>query len=341
MKTTERKTRATGRATLSDVARAAQVSPITASRVLRGVDTVDPELAERVRNAAAALGYVPNPAARALASARSDTVAVLVPSLSNRVFIDVLEAIYRILQPAGYEVLIGNSHYDRDEEERLLRNYLVHRPSGLIVTGFDRTEAARRLIEASGTPCVHLMELAHAPSVYCVGLSQSDAGAAVARHLLDRGRRRVAFVAAQLDPRTLQRGEGFRRVLIDEGCYDPALELLTPAPSSMALGGELLVSLLERHPDVDGIFFCNDDLAQGALLEALRRGIAVPQRVAVVGFNDLEGAAHMVPRLTTIRTPREEMGQRAAALLLAAMRGEPVKMPAVDVGFELVARESR
>ncbi|WP_041656026.1 LacI family DNA-binding transcriptional regulator [Azoarcus sp. KH32C] len=340
MKTTERKTRATGRATLSDVAREAQVSPITASRALRGVDTVDPELAERVRSAAAALGYVPNPAARALASARSDTVVVLVPSLTNAVFVDVLEAIYRILQPAGYEVLIGNSHYDREEEERLIRNYLAHRPSGLIVTGFDRTEAARRLIEASKIPSVHLMELAQAPGVYCVGLSQSEAGATVARHLLQRGRRRLAFVAAQLDPRTLQRGEGFRRALIEAGCYDPALELLTPAPSSMALGGELLVSLLERHPDVDGIFFNNDDLAQGALLEALRRGIPVPQRVAVVGFNDLEGAAHMVPRLTTIRTPREEMGRRAAELLLAVMRGETVKVPAVDVGFELVTRES-
>ena len=340
MKSTEKKTRATGRATLSDVARRAEVSPITASRVLRGVESVDPELAERVRAAAMALGYIPNPAARALASARSNAVVVLVPSLSNAVFIDTLEAIYRILQPAGYEVLIGNSHYRRDEEERLLRNYLAHRPSGLIVTGFDRTEAARRLIEASATPCVHIMELAQAPGVYCVGLSQADAGAAVARHLLARGRRRLAFVAAQLDPRTLQRGEGFRAALIEAGCYDPALELLTPAPSSLALGGELLVSLLEQHPDVDGIFFCNDDLAQGALLEALRRHIAVPQRVAVVGFNDLEGAAQMVPRLTTVRTPREEMGRSAAGLLLALMRNEPVGAAAVDVGYELVVRES-
>jgi len=173
-----------------------------------------------------------------------------------------------------------------------------------------------------------------------VGLSQSEAGAAVARHLLSRGRRRLAFVGAQLDPRVLQRGEGFRRALVEAGCYDPALELLTPAPSSLALGGDMLVSLLEQHPDVDGIFFCNDDLAQGALLEALRRGIEVPGRVAVVGFNDLQGAAHMVPRLTTIRTPREDMGHRAARLLLALMRGEPVDEPTVDVGYELVVRES-
>jgi LacI family gluconate utilization system Gnt-I transcriptional repressor len=340
MKFPERKTRATGRVTLSDVAAQAGVSPITVSRVLRGVESVDPEMVRRVRDATLALGYVPNPAARALASARSNAVAVVVPSLGNAVFIDVLEAIYRILQPAGYEVLIGNSHYSREEEEGLIRNYLTHRPSGLIVTGFDRSETARRLIEASQIPCVHLMELAHAPGVHCVGLSQAAAGATVAHHLLDRGRHRLAFVAAQLDPRTLQRGEGFRGALSEAGCYDPALELLTPAPSSLAMGGGLLVSLLAQHPDVDGIFFCNDDLAQGALLEALRRGIDVPGRVAVVGFNDLEGAAQMVPRLTTIRTPREEMGRRAAHMLLSLMRGEPVGDPTVDVGYELVVRQS-
>jgi LacI family gluconate utilization system Gnt-I transcriptional repressor len=101
----------------------------------------------------------------------------------------------------------------------------------------------------------------------------------------------------------------------------------------------LFARLLEQHPDVDGVFFCNDDLAQGASLEALRRGIAIPRQVSLVGFNDLPGSAHMIPRLTSIRTPREEVGQRAAQLLLGLIDGVPQESE-VDLGFELVVRES-
>jgi LacI family gluconate utilization system Gnt-I transcriptional repressor len=101
----------------------------------------------------------------------------------------------------------------------------------------------------------------------------------------------------------------------------------------------LFARLLEQHPEVDGIFFCNDDLAQGAALEALRRGIKIPERVSLIGFNDLPGSAHMVPRLTSIRTPREEVGQRAAQLLLGLLDGT-VQESQIDLGFELMVRES-
>jgi LacI family gluconate utilization system Gnt-I transcriptional repressor len=340
MSTSDRAGRAGGRHTLQDVAERAGVSPMTASRALRGVGRVDPALAERVREAAAELQYVPDPAARALASARSSSVVVLVPSLANTVFVDLLEAVHEVLAPAGYQVLIGNTHYSRDEEEKLLRNYLAHRPSGMLVTGFERSEAARRLIEGSGVPCVYLMELTTAPGVHCVGLSQFEAGEAVTRHLLERGRRRIGFVAAQLDARTMQRGEGYRSVLQAAGRYDPALELLSPARSSIGHGAALFREFLARHPDADAIFFCNDDLAQGALMEALRLGIRVPEQVMVAGFNDLEGSDCSVPRLTTIRTPRAEIGRRAAAMLLTLMRGGRLAQTAVDVGFELVVRES-
>ena len=137
------KRRSSGRITLSDVAKAAGVSPITASRALRGERGVAPELADRVRAAVQQLGYVPDPAARALASQRSVQVPVLVPLLSNALFVDVLDAVHRVLFPLGYQALIGVTHYDPQEEEQLLRTYLAHRPAGLLVTGFDRTEASR------------------------------------------------------------------------------------------------------------------------------------------------------------------------------------------------------
>jgi LacI family gluconate utilization system Gnt-I transcriptional repressor len=337
---TPRKTRGTGRPTLEQVAERAGVSTITASRALRGLSSVGAEYVDRVREAARELNYVTNAAARALARAQSETVAVLVPSLTNNVFTDVVEATHTVLRPHGIEILIGNSHYLRDEEEDLVRRYLASPPMGMIVTGFDRTEAARRLIDGSGVPCVYMMELAKAENVYCVGFSQHDAGDAVAKHLIARGCRHHAFIAAQLDQRMLQRGEGFRRALQRAGLHEPDLEILTPAPSSIGLGCELFRQMMTRRPDVDAIFLGNDDLAQGALFEARRMNIRVPEDVAIVGFNDLAGAADCVPRLTTVRTPRAEMGRTAAHLLLSLMRQERVASPMIDLGFELVVRES-
>jgi LacI family gluconate utilization system Gnt-I transcriptional repressor len=332
--------RATGRCTLDDVARAAGVSAITASRALRGTRSVDAALVQRVQDAARQLGYVPDPAARALASAHSSQVAVLIPLLSNALFVELLEAVQKVLRPAGFQTMIGVTHYQPDEEEALLRSYLAHRPAGLLVTGFDRHPAARELILRSGVPCVHLMETSAQPGTYSVGLSQRDAAQALTQHLLNQGYRHIAYVAGQLDPRVLQRRQGYEDALRAAGRYDPTLEVLEPVPTSMALGGKLFEQVMREHPEVDAIFFCNDDLAQGGLLAALRLQVAVPQRVAVVGFNDLAGSDQMLPPLTTIRTPRAQIGTQAATMLLQLIRGQNVAQPALDLGFELVQRAS-
>jgi LacI family transcriptional regulator, gluconate utilization system Gnt-I transcriptional repressor len=332
--------RATGRCTLDDVARAAGVSPITASRALRGTRSVDANLVQRVQDAARTLGYVPDPAARALASAHNSQVAVLIPLLSNALFVELLEAVQRELRPAGFQTMIGVTHYQPDEEEALLRSYLAHRPAGLLVTGFDRNPAAKALIASSGVPCVHLMETSAQPGTWSVGLSQRDAARALTQHLLDQGYRRIAYVAGQLDPRVMQRRQGYEDALRAADRYDPTLEVLQAAPTSMALGGSLFEQVMRDHPDVDAIFFCNDDLAQGGLLAALRLKVPVPQRVAVVGFNDLAGSDQMLPALTTIRTPRAQIGTQAAALLLQLIRGDQPSATALDLGFELVVRQS-
>ena len=332
--------RATGLPTLAEVAKLSGVSPITASRALRGVSTVAPQLASKVLEAAQALGYVVNPAARALASAQSQSVVVLIPSLSNHLFIDTLEAIHEVMRPRGLEVLIGNYHYDVDEEENLIRNYLAYKPGGILLTGVSRSERSQAMLYNSGVPCVHMMELGAGGGRACVGFSQEQAGEVAAQHLLDAGRRRLGYVAAQLDPRVMQRAEGFRTALVRAGLHDPQLEVLCPQPSSIGLGGELFADLMQRHPDVDGVFFCNDDLAQGAIYEAQRLGIAIPERLGMVGFNDLPGSAHLVPRLTSIRTPRAEIGRKAAQMLLDSLDGKSGHAQAIDLGFELVVRET-
>jgi LacI family gluconate utilization system Gnt-I transcriptional repressor len=236
--------------------------------------------------------------------------------------------------------LIGITHYNTREEEQLLHEQLQHRPAGILVTGLDRSEAAQALIEKSGIPCVHMMELAQSTDVNSVGFSQTQAASALTQHLLSRGRKRIAFAAAQLDPRTMQRLDGWRQTLKSAKCYDKALSYTNKSPSSMALGGQMLQHILSEDPSIDAIFFCNDDLAQGALLAAQRMQIKVPQRLAIAGFNDLTGSDLIGPGLTTIRTPRAAIGEAAAHMLLALMRDEEVASSSVDVGYELMVRGS-
>ncbi|MGY0194105.1 HTH-type transcriptional regulator GntR [Leptothrix sp. BB-4] len=326
--------------TLADVAALAGVSPITASRALRGTRAVDPVLVERVKAASAKLGYVPDPAARALASRRGTYVAMLVPALSNALFVELIEAAQTTLRAGGYQALLGITHYDPAEEEQILREFLQHRPAGLLLTGAEQSEAARNLVAASGAPCVRMMTLTDRPGSHCVGLSQFEAARAMTAHLQQRGYRRIAFVAVQLDARTLQRLDGWRAQMRAQGMYEPMLETVTSAPSSIALGGELFRQIVSTDLGVDAIFFCNDDLAQGALLSAARLGVPVPGQVAVAGFNDVVGSDQMVPSLTTVRTPRAAIGRQAAQLLLKLMEGQQIAEPVIDLGFELMPRES-
>lgn len=339
--TAPRKPRPTrsGSVTLADIAARVGVSSITISRAINTPQMVSDALREKIEAAITATGYVPNRAARALASARSDSIAVLVPSLSNTVFIDTLAGVHDVLQARGYRTLIGDTRYSAQQEENLLRAYLQHAPDGLLITGFEQSELTRQLIAHSRLPVVHMMELGPRDG-FSVGLQQFDAGHALTTHLLARGYRNIGFLGAQLDARVLQRLAGCRAALQQADRAYPVGELLTDAPSSIGLGAQLLDQLLRQAPDCDALFCCNDDLAQGVLFECQRRAIRVPQQLAVAGFNDLAASAWSHPRLTTISTPRYAIGHAAATLLLQRMDGAVPAPVQQDLGFTLVVRES-
>jgi LacI family gluconate utilization system Gnt-I transcriptional repressor len=314
-----------GRVTMQDVARRVGVSAITVSRALRTPDKVAEELRLRIARVCQELGYVPNHAASALASARSQTIVALIPSLSNVVFVDIIAGIKEELDRHGYHMLIGVTGYSLDEEEALLRKYLQHAPDGLILTGIDHNPGVWDLLDTQRIPTVHTIETLDGGEHMSVGFSQFDSGYAAGRHLVERGYRRIGIVGAQLDPRSLRRCEGCRQALRDAGLYDAALEIMT---------------LRERHPDCDALFFCNDDLAQGAVFQCGRLGVPVPERMAIVGFHDVAGTAWTTPPLSTIATPRYQIGVSAAGLLMRHLAGEPVAERHVDLGFKLVQRET-
>lgn len=329
-----------GRTTIADVAARAGVSPITVSRALREPSRVSEPLRRRIEAAVRALSYVPDLHARALASARTNVVGVLIPSISNTVFADVLRGIHDRAEKTDLQVQFSNTRYSPVEEERLIKLYLSQSPAAMIVVGIDQTPAAAEMLRAAEIPIVQIMELGPDPFDMMVGLSQYDAGRAMAEHLLSAGYCRIAFLAARLDPRSNRRMAGFRAVMAEAGLDDDSLIVQTKAPSSVAMGCELLREIFRRRPDVDAVFCNNDDIALGALFESQRMGIRVPEQLGIAGFNDFEMMAAAEPPITSVATERYQMGVTAMDMIARTIAGEPPEEKVVDLGFHLCPRAS-
>jgi len=333
--------RSTGRITLSDVAKHAGVSPITVSRALKNPLQVSEKLKEKISISVKALGYIPNHAARSLASSESKVITVIFPSLSNAVFPDVLDGIHETLVSAGYRILLANSHYSSEQEEALVKTMLEQNPDGMIVTGIDQTQNTRELLKLSNTPVVQIMELDQNPIDMNVGLSHFDACYDLTNYLYSQGYKKIGFIGAQMDLRSHRRMDGYRKAVLEQN-GDASQYVLTSAEStSFKHGAELFIKLISQHSDVDAIAFSNDDLAAGALLEATRRGMRIPEDIAIAGFNDLHFSEELIPPLTSVSVPRYEMGKQAAECLLYKIdnKEQPI-FDQVDVGYSVVIRQS-
>jgi|SRR5690554_261802 len=329
------------RATLNDVAQAAGVSAITVSRVVNYPAKVSEVLRQRVQEAIDQLGYIPNQSASSLASARSRVIGVAIPSLSNVVFSDVLSGIYDAAASSNYKVLLVDTHYSPLEEEKLIRTLLSQSPEAMIITGGDQTRACQRMLVNAEIPIVQIMEVLEAPLDMNVGASHYQAGYDMGVSLLQAGYRTPGFMGARMDTRVQQRMGGFRQALEEQDCYRPELFITTPEPSTIALGGEMLRSVMSAGKgNVDAIFCCNDDLALGALFESQRMNIRIPGQLALCGFNDFEMSAYVNPSLTSVHVPRYDMGMTAAKMILDVLEGREIASKKVDVGYEIRLRQS-
>jgi LacI family gluconate utilization system Gnt-I transcriptional repressor len=333
--------RASTRAHMSDVAELAGVSTSTVSRTLRNPDTVSRELRHRVESAIATLSYVPNSMAGGLAASRTRTVGVIVPSLVNSFFAATIEAMTEALGIDDYQILLGNSGYDIDREEALVNSFLSWSPAAIVLTGQTHSRTTLQRLINAGVPIVEMWELGENPLDSLVGFSHRAVGRAAARHLLRCGCRRMAFIGAALerDRRANQRGAGFSEAVIETGLPAPESFAITHR-ASVEQGGKLVAELLSAPADFDGIFFSNDVLMLGGLFECQRRAVEVPGQLRMIGFGDLDFAAWTQPSMTTIRPPRHEIGAIVARLLLQRFRDAGAAATTIDVGFEVVERES-
>lgn len=338
--TPTRRRRGAGAITLGDVARLAGVSPITASRALNTPEQVAKETLERVREAVARTGYVPNRLAGGLASSRSRLVAAVVPTIAGPVFMEMVQSLTHELDQAGYQLMLGQSGYAASREDALLDAIIGRRPDGIVLTGILHSAEGRKRLLASGIPVVETWDLTPTPIDMLVGFSHADAAAAVARHLHAKGRRHLALLSGD-DERAERRNRGFideARVLGLDADAIPVLRV--PAPTTLRSGRDGLAQLLAKSPEVDGIFCSSDLLALGVLTEAAARGIAVPGQLSVVGFGDLAFAGDTHPALSTVRIDGTGIGRQAAHFIVDRAAGRPVETKVVDLGFQVIERAS-
>jgi LacI family gluconate utilization system Gnt-I transcriptional repressor len=329
------------RPTLNDVARLAEVSAITVSRCIRDPERVSEETRERILQAIDELGYVPDMAASALASKRSNVVGLVIPSLTNSVFTDVLKGVYDAIEKTRLTVQIGNSRYSPSKEETLIRTFLQQKPAGLILAGTDQTAAGRKMLGAANCPVVQIMDVTDDPVDRLVGFSHFDGAKVAVRHLYDMGYRRPGMLTARMDPRSRVRLAGFTEETQLLGVFDPARVVSTPLHSSVGIGAQLLSDLLAHAPETDSLFCNNDDLAIGALFEAARRNIRVPEDFGICGFNDLDISAEVNPSLTTIATPRYDVGLQSVQMINAALEPDGDDDPtSVILETRLIPRQS-
>ena len=330
------------RVTMADVAEHAGVSPSTVSLYLRKPETVSPAAGRAIAQAIDELDYVPNFVAGGLAAASSRVVSVIVPSVRNAFFAETVAALQSELGKERLQVILGHTEYSEREEESLVRAALSWAPAAVVIAGLSHASATVKLLRASRVPVVEIWELGNEPIDMAVGFSHAQVGAAAADHLARRGRKRLAFLGARMqeDHRAAERAEGFLAAARANGA-ELAVSLNHPAPAMVEVGGVLLAQAMQQHPELDAIACSNDHIALGVLFECQRRNIAIPGRVALVGFGDLPFAPASNPSLTTIRPPGDLIGRETARLILARMRGEDESADrVVDTHFVLVQRQS-
>lgn len=325
---------------IEDVARAAGVSTATVSRALNKPGSVREALRMRVLQAITALGYVPHAGARAMKLQRSGTVGAVFPTIDNAIFAKAIDALQQRLADAGLQLLIATSGYDPDTEAQQALNLVTRGADALVLVGAGQSPELLNMLRQRELPTVHTMVHPPPPGLVCVGFDNARAIGQAVRYLLDLGHRRIAMLAGLSghNDRAAARIEGVRLALQRAGLSLPSQHLVE-RPYGLAEAREGLRVLMASKPAPTAIVCGNDVLALGALLEAQKLGIRVPQALSIIGFDDLEMARHVQPALTTLHVPTELLWHTVAERIIGALEQAPVQA-ATEVDVELVVRES-
>lgn len=325
---------------IKDVAARAGVSSASVSRVLNTPAKVSPDLRQRVEAAMADLSFVPNWAAQALASQRSRTVGVVVPTLGTAIFAAGVEALQTRLGQGGHSLLIASSGYDKSQELAQVRVLIERNVDGLVLVGADHDDKVAELISLAGIPALSTYSFNPSFHFPTVGIDNAKAAYRMARYLWDTGHRRFGIITSPVssNDRTRARRDGFLKCFEANGIERNAVRI-AEVPYTIADGRRALHEMAQGANPPTAVLCTTDVLAIGALLEASVLGIRVPEDLSITGFDDLELAAQLTPALTTIKMPAVEIGRRAADMLLAMMQNEQGQIH-IELDAELILRRS-
>jgi LacI family gluconate utilization system Gnt-I transcriptional repressor len=331
------KTIKNNKVSLAEVARAAGVSKMTASRVLRGEGGYSEKTRVKVMSEVDALGYLPNRLATVFAGDKTSTfVGVSIPDLGNEVFSQVLEGIDRKLGSFGHQTVLGLTQHTHEEEEKWIETVLSWQPAGLILTGRSHSQKALQMLRAAGIPVVELWDLNSSPVDMCVGIDHYDSGFDMGRFLVGQGYRRFGYVGTSHDTANAasDRLDGFAKAIADSG-GQLARQLCLHDVAGYYPGYYGTEQLLSAQPDVECVFYQNDSMAFGGMQFCSSRGLEVPNDIGIAGWGDLPVASVLRQRMTSVHVPHLKIGQIAAEMLLSRLSGEPGK-DVIDVGFRLI-----
>ena len=307
------------RITLNDIAVLAGVTKMTVSRYLRTPEKVKAETAERIASVIEEVGFEPDPDNPHITSQSIPRVGVLIPSFNNQIFSDLLAGIESVAEAQGFQTLVVTYDYSLQKEEEQIAALLAFNIKALILTDTAHTLRAEKYLQAAKIPIAEVMGIASHPDRINVGFDNLQAGYQAARALIDSGRKHIAYFGSMSDLRDQQRYQGYCAALDEAGL--PSTHISPKRVSSIETGATMMQEALQSVPQLDAIFCTNDDLAIGVLRACQAAAIEVPEHVAIVGFHGLEIGQITTPRLTSIHTPRFEVGKRATELLLQRVQG--------------------
>ncbi|GJJ79657.1 LacI family DNA-binding transcriptional regulator [Pasteurella canis] len=329
------------RTTIDDIAKALGINKSTVSRAINNPSLVSDEMREKITRMCDKMNYIPNNIAKSLASSSTHSIVLLIPSFSNDVFNDVIDGVKEICDKWNYNLLISDFSYTPLEEQRIIEKYLQQNVDGFILTETFHTQKTMDLLRIANIPTIEIMQIDKSPNFLAnIGIDQY----AAAKHLveflvMEKARKNIALCSSWLDSRACLRKNAWEDVLIKHHLPTERYFRIQ-GKTSFSSGAESVLEILYRWPDTDAIFFINDDVAAGAIMECTRRGIKIGKELDIVGFNDLDFAKVLNPSLTTIFTPRFEMGKLSAEILIQFLSGKKPQQNIIELPFKFMRRQS-
>jgi DNA-binding LacI/PurR family transcriptional regulator len=327
---------------IEDIAKLAGVSSATVSRVIHSPQKVRPETRRRVCQLFEKHHYIYNATAADLSRQKTKVIGLLVPTTRSPVFANSVLAVQEQCQNYGYSVFLGNTQYDAQTEERLIRQFQERRVAGMILTGFafGREQLVTDLIEA-GLPTVVIWEKLDDPLINYVGFDNFQTAYVMTNYLINLGHRRIGLIMGPYSKvgRVRKRWEGFRAAMAEKGLkIEPGL-VIEKEPT-LKNGEEAMAQLLNHHKRPTAVFAASDVFAIGALKAAKERGLMVPRDISIAGHDDIDFAAYSTPSLTTVRVPSYEIGRLAVEVLLSKIENNKGRSRQHCLETKLVIRES-